>query len=258
MIKVHSLFSGSGGNCTLAESGDTRILIDAGGTAKQIKEGLRALGLSPADISAVFITHEHRDHVAALPVLIKNCNAAIHVAEPCRRKSVTLAEPQVYEATVSHSPEGFTERAGCLTVEALPVPHDSAACVAYILRDDGGDSFALCTDMGYVTNRLAAAVTGVRQIILESNHDEEMLEKGDYPDYLKRRILGREGHLSNRIAAMFAVHLAKSGAEKIMLGHLSENNNTPEVAYNTVHNALLAEGLSPKLTVSSQYEMREL
>ena len=258
MISVYSLFSGSKGNSTLVISGNTRILIDAGNNAKKIKEDLRVLDLTPGNIDAIFITHEHSDHIGALPVLVKSTDAAIHITEPSLAKSRIEEGSPLYEALVVHEPEGYTVEIGNLSVTAVPVPHDSAACMAYVIKDDSGDSFAICTDMGYVTKKLASEVIGVRQAIIEANHSEKMLIEGPYPQPLKKRILGRTGHLSNDTAALFAAYLAGNGAEKIMLGHISEVNNTPECAYETVHNRLIQEGLSPKLTVASQYEIKSL
>lgn len=258
MISVYSLFSGSKGNSTLVISEDTRILIDAGNNAKKIKEALHALDITPGNIDAIFLTHEHSDHISALPVFIKSTDAAVHITEPSLANSRIEENTPLFEALVVHESGGYTAEIGNLAVTAVPVPHDSAACMAYVIRDDSGDSFAICTDMGYVTKKLAAEVVGVRQAIIEANHNEKMLIEGPYPEPLKRRILGRNGHLSNDTAALFASFLAENGTGKIMLGHISEVNNTPECAYETVHNKLIKEGLSPKLTVASQYEIKSL
>ncbi len=238
MITVSTLFSGSSGNCTLMKSESTAILIDCGKNCKAVCEALKGEGMDISDISAIFITHEHRDHISALDVLMRKCPIPIHVTSPsagelCRMRSAA-------ENAVIHRGLLFEEKVGDLTVKSFALPHDSAAHVGYAVHDIDGDKAGLATDMGFPTVDALENLTGCRQVVLEANHDLAMLKRGPYPPFLKERVMGRGGHLSNDDSARLAVRLAMSGTETICLAHLSAENNTPQLALDTV-SASLAE-----------------
>lgn len=240
MITVETLFSGSSGNCTLIRTEKTAVLVDAGKNCKAVTAGLEMLGMSLSDLSAVFVTHEHRDHISALDVMMRRRSIPIHVTslsapELCRGRSAG-------EAAVVHPGLLYEVQVGDLTVRSFPLPHDSAGHVGYMFADAAGDTAGLATDMGYATMDAYNHLRHCRTVVLEANHDLDMLRMGPYPFPLKQRILSRGGHLSNVDCAGLCCGLAGGHTERIILAHLSHENNTPEIAYQTVRTALDREG----------------
>lgn len=223
-ILIGTLCSGSKGNCTLIKCRDSAILIDAGRSTKYIKTALASLGLAPEDISAIFLTHSHSDHVSALKVWSSHYHTPVHASSAVCDDVMNKCG----EVLVSH-PILFEEKIGDITVKSFPTDHDVFGSVGYRIEADGV-SLGLATDLGRVTDSVKAGLCGCRAVVLESNHDVGMLLNGPYPPELKQRILSRFGHLSNESGAEFARFLADNGAEKLMLAHLSEINNTPELA----------------------------
>ncbi len=249
IYRIISLFSGSKGNCTLVRVGDTRILIDAGMSCRAIERALCAVGESLADICAVFITHEHSDHTKALPVLLKKHPVPVHIAESTAKELARSGFPT--DCFAVHPPQ-FEVRVSAntaspvITVRSFYVPHDSRCCVGYRFSSEGENfchTAAIATDMGCVTDEIRASLCGAAEIILESNHDENMLMMGPYPYDLKRRILSDNGHLSNSCASAFLCDLIAVGAKHLLLAHLSPENNTPELAYLTAQASLRRMGL---------------
>ena len=228
MIEAYSLFSGSSGNATLVRSGDTAILIDAGRSRRAIACALGSLGVELPAVSAVFITHEHTDHISALPQLAKHEGMPIHAAG-----GTADAISSGVSGVVRH-PVIYTEAVGSLTVRAFPLPHDSACHVGYTVQDSEGDALLIATDMGHICEDLLTALPGCRGALIEANHDIDMLKTGPYPAHLKARILSPVGHLSNVDCARVAEYACHLGIRHLALGHLSEENNTPRLAYDTV------------------------
>lgn len=240
MITVETLFSGSSGNCTLIRTEKTAVLVDAGKNCKAVLSSLDLLGLSLSDLSAVFVTHEHRDHISALDVMMRRQSIPIHVTslsapELCRGRSAA-------ENAVIHAGLLYEVQVGDLTVRSFPLPHDSAGHVGYVFVSGDGDSAGVATDMGYATMDAYHHLRRCRTVVLEANHDLDMLRTGSYPFPLKQRILSRGGHLSNTDCADLCCGLAACDTEQIILAHLSRENNTPEKAYTTVRSALEANG----------------
>lgn len=238
-VTVDILFSGSSGNCTLIRGRETAILIDAGRSSKVISEKLTALGMSPSEIAAVFVTHEHSDHISALDVFSSVNHVPIHITEKsfrCISKNNRLC------VDAELHPTEFSESVGELTVRSFPVPHDSACNVGYVICDSDGDTVGIVTDMGEVTERAFKELSSCRRAIIEANHDVEMVRRGPYPYILKARILSGGGHLSNEACADLAVRLADAGCRGVALSHLSAENNTPNTALNCVREALDASG----------------
>lgn len=231
-MRVTTFASGSSGNCALLSTGNTHILLDAGISMKRIRLALETLGLTLQDISAVFITHAHNDHIAGLRVLSRRCAFPIYAS----RETATALRIDVPE-TAAHLQELSTQcpiaLGGGLQVAAFSTMHDIPGSLGYVVQD-GETSFGLCTDLGCVTDEVYDALSGVEAAILESNHDVEMLRSGPYPYYLKRRILSERGHLSNEVCGTLAAELFRSGTKKIVLGHLSRENNRPSLALDTV------------------------
>ena len=240
MITVSTLFSGSSGNSTLIRTDSTAVLIDAGRNCKAVCLSLGSLGLSLSDVDAVFVTHEHTDHISALDVMSKKHPAPIHITEPSARE--LCRKCAAAECAVIHRGFFFEVEVGDLTVRSFPLPHDSFAHVGYVITSSDGDSAAVATDMGYPTMEAFNNLGGCRQIVIEANHDVDMLRYGPYPVYLKQRILSNRGHLSNENCADLCSGLAEAGCERFMLAHLSAENNTPELAKKAVA-AIAGEGV---------------
>ena len=231
MIEAYSLFSGSSGNCTLVKSGDTAILLDAGRSRRAVGCALSSVGMDLRDICAVFITHEHTDHVGALTQIAKHEGISAHASGGT---ADALSRLDFVGDTLARHPVIYKESVGNLTVTAFPLPHDSACHVGYVVRDASGDGICIATDMGHVSEALLSALAGCRGALIEANHDIDMLKTGPYPAHLKARILSPVGHLSNVDCARVAEYACHLGIRHLALGHLSEENNTPRLAYDTV------------------------
>ena len=238
-MKVYSLYSGSGGNCLYVEGEGARVLIDAGKSARTLTSSLADIGVCPSAIDGIFITHEHSDHVSALSTLSKKYGIPIHAPAQTAKELCKKGE-HVLGCISSHEPI-FSVSIGDLTVESFRTSHDSVCSVGYRIRSESGDSLGIMTDTGIVTNSAAAALVGCRRVVLEANHDIEMLKNGPYPYYLKERVASRFGHLSNDLSARFAAYLEAEGTEGFLLAHLSAENNTPELALATVGGALRSD-----------------
>ena len=245
MTTVHTLASGSSGNALVLSWDGGHILVDAGISCRRIRQGLRALGLDLPDLDAVCLTHTHSDHISGLQTLLKCTDCPVYASPAAGRdllRRMVLLEDRLREA------EGTFSVKDC-AVTAFPTSHDAPGSRGYRFdTPDGG--FGLLTDSGFVTPEAEAVLPGVSLAVLEANHDVETLKSGPYPYYLKRRILGPSGHLSNEDAAAFAVVLAEAGASEIILAHLSRENNTPAMARRAVETALCAAGLAPLLSVA--------
>ena len=241
MLQIATLASGSSGNCTLVTDGQTHILIDAGISARRITTGLKALGVDPAELSAILITHEHSDHISGLNTLKKQlgfklCATASTARQLCYRMTELESRIHMFEPGA-----GFA--LGSLYIESFPTLHDCACPVGYAVSDGDGVRMALATDLGVVTEAVERGVGGARLVITEANYDLNTLRSGPYPGFLKERILSDHGHLSNEMGGALALYAVTHGAEKIVLGHLSQENNTPRMAYAAVEAALTAGGV---------------
>lgn len=247
---VDILFSGSRGNCTLIRHGSSAVLIDCGKSARAVTKALSELGVSPCDISAVFITHEHSDHVSALEIFCSGAGIPIHIT--ARSAERFPKDSRAYPLMVIHDAE-YSETVGTLTVKSFPLPHDSRCHVGYVISDTDGDVFGIATDMGYVTEQARCALSSCSRVVIEANHDVDMLKSGRYPAELKRRILSKKGHLSNEECGSFVCELAGEGCKCFALAHLSPENNDPEVAYTDVRRALDMSGYTgAKLVVTDR------
>jgi len=245
-MQVTVLASGSKGNATFVALDGVRLLIDAGISATRIKRGLAALGVEAADLDGVLLTHEHRDHIAGLPTLEK----WYHL--PLYSRAATLASLGCRREL---PPECLHPLAGSLTVGGVQVipfstSHDAADPVGY--RICGSECCAVATDLGFVTQDVQAGIEGADTLVLEANHDPEMLRQGSYPWTLKRRILSNRGHLTNADAAWTLVRMQKKPAH-VLLAHLSEENNRPELAVQTVGDILTQQGVALDVRLTSQH-----
>ena len=255
MTTVHTLASGSSGNAAVLSCGDTHLLIDAGISCRRITAALKELGLTPADLTAILITHTHSDHISGLNTLLKKTTCPL-LATPrtCRELSCRV--------------EGIDPRLmgldgpitlGEIDMQPIPTSHDAPGSCGWRLDTESG-SVGFLTDTGYVTDEALDLLPGVDFVILESNHDVESLCSGPYPYYLKQRILGLQGHLCNEDAAQFAVTLAENGASDIVLAHLSRTDSgtvrsAPGHRRPVPHRQ--KEGLMQKMTILCTGKLKE-
>lgn len=243
MLKVYPLFSGSSGNCTYIEfSGQNGILIDAGKSAKQIERLLDVNNINSENIKAIFVTHEHSDHISGLKVFANRYNFKIYASEgtasALRHKEILVHKNPIEIITKKGIDLNFT------LVRPFNISHDCAEGLGYVFEAPNGEKVATCTDLGYISKEVSDAMTGCHTIFIESNHDIGMLENGPYPYYLKRRILSEKGHLSNAACTEFLPKLVEKGTKNIILSHLSSNNNVPELAFQTAVAGLGSHGMS--------------
>ena len=233
-MQMMSIASGSSGNCIYIGSEETHILIDAGIAAKRIESGLNDIGLKLEDIHALFVTHEHSDHIAGLGVLSRRHGIPVYTAretitELKKMKTLGAVPPEVY-----HDVQADEEvQVGDLTVHPFAISHDAARPLAYRVSC-GEKSVGVVTDLGYYSDYIVENMKGMQAVLLESNHDINMLQTGPYPYYLNRRIMGDHGHLSNESAGRLLCEVLHDQMKYIMLGHLSKENNYDELAYETV------------------------
>ena len=225
-MRIHVFASGSSGNCLLLEDREEKLMIDAGISRRRADEALAKLGLGMEQIGGVLITHEHSDHISGLESLCKKSGLAIYAPHTVAAR--LLGAKPALQDSLRVIPVGEPFSLGKLRILAFPTSHDTDECVGY--RVEGEGVYAHATDTGCVTAEMRAALLGADTVLLESNHDEEMLRYGPYPFLLKKRILSARGHLSNAACAAFARELAEGGTRRIILAHLSRENNSPEKA----------------------------
>ena len=233
------LFSSSSGNALYVSGGGAHILVDAGGTGAQMEAALKHINVELAMIDGILITHEHSDHIKSAGVLSRKYDIPVY-ANPATWRAMDAKVGNIAEKNRKLFNQSFYIKD--MLIEPFSIPHDAADPVCYALSH-GGIKLATVTDLGHATKRLLSKIAGANVVLLEANHDEHMLKSGSYPQYLKQRILGTRGHLSNLMAAKAAHELVTMGVKGIMLAHLSEQNNTPEAAYYEVKEYLLKNGI---------------
>ncbi|WP_101912247.1 MBL fold metallo-hydrolase [Megasphaera vaginalis (ex Bordigoni et al. 2020)] len=230
---VGLLASGSSGNCAFIRFGETKILIDAGISYRRITQGLHRFRCTLDDISAVFITHEHSDHIHGLPMVLKHSRLPVYTTLPTWQA--------MGDKTGAYSDRfvRLTKRVtvGSMQIVPFSIPHDAAHPVGYAVYS-GGHKVTVATDLGYVTPDVERAAALADILILEANHDEEMVRTGPYPRALQARILGRSGHLSNYAAAELLAKVPQKDMLKVLLAHRSEKNNTPAATIQTMRTVL--------------------
>jgi phosphoribosyl 1,2-cyclic phosphodiesterase len=247
-MRVCLLASGSKGNSLLVESGRTRLMIDAGLSARELRRRLDVVGVAPESIDALLITHEHTDHVRGLGPLVRQLDLPVYLQTDLAGQLADVGKPQcVHEFAAG---EDFT--INDLTVSPFAITHDSLAPVGFTLSGEHG-KVGVATDLGVVTRLVTESLRGCRVLVLETNHDEEMLRDGPYPWPLKQRVRSAHGHLSNRAGSSLLQELLWKGLESVFLGHLSETNNRPELALTSANQVLDTQNIClPQLIVGQQ------
>lgn len=235
------LASGSRGNCAIIRSSKTRILVDAGISCRETFKRMKAAGDDPRSVSAVLITHEHSDHVSGLAVLARKLNVPIFMTGATHQawaKSIRDSEgerPHLAKLEVFSSGRSF--HIGDIAVTPFTIPHDAADPVGFTFRTEG-IKIGFATDLGYLPPNVSDHLSGCDVLVIESNHDVEMLRGGPYPWSVKQRVMSRVGHLSNEALAEFFTGDYDGGAAYVVLAHLSEQNNHPELARGAAEKAL--------------------
>lgn len=240
MIRFQSFLSSSSGNATYVTDGEYHILIDCGAPGVYIEKCLARLGSENNNISAIFLTHAHTDHIGAAGVLSRKWDIPIYATE----ETFSLGAKQlgtIKKENMQVIAPGEDIVLPSFTVHAFSIPHDINGAVSYTVSD-GESKFGIATDSGYVSEEIIQNLTGCETVIVESNHDVAMLERGPYPYPLKKRILSDTGHLSNVMCGELCVALAQKGTKDFWLGHLSAQNNLPELAYTCVKEVLNQHG----------------
>jgi phosphoribosyl 1,2-cyclic phosphodiesterase len=235
------LASGSKANSALVASSTTRILVDAGLSCRETFKRLRALGECPEQISAILITHEHSDHVAGLQRLAAKLDVPVFLTEPTHREWGRAMRDEEGKIPQLPKPEHFSSgrsfQVGDIAVTPFTIPHDAADPVGFTFRTEGV-KIGFATDLGYVPVSVRDHLRGCDVLVLESNHDLEMLRSGPYPWPVKQRVMSRVGHLSNDALAEFFSSDYDGRAAYVVLAHLSEQNNHPEIARAAAEHAL--------------------
>ena len=248
MLRYCTLASSSSGNSAFLTDGVTKILIDLGISTRAVERELNTIGVDADEIDAILVTHEHGDHVRGLETWRKkHPNVKI-----CATKEIGDA---LFTET-EEIPQGEPFLLGSLVITAFATPHDTAFSVGYRVEADGHVVVSM-TDLGCVSDGIYPYLDGVELLLIEANYDPDRLRCGKYPEPLKRRIASDHGHLSNPDCADCALHAAKCGVKTILLGHLSRENNTPRLAYETVHSKLTQNGLIPGVDVMLSVAPRE-
>ena len=250
-MEFYTLASSSAGNAALVCHNDTHLLIDAGISCRRITQSLAVLDLTLDDLDGILITHEHIDHVRALGTLQKKHAVPLYA-------SFGTAAALDYPAPYLHAfaaDEAFAIKD--LQIRSFRTSHDAKESVGYRIESSDG-SLAVLTDTGFITDDAHDAALGADMLLLESNHDVVKLKNGGYPYYLKQRILSEYGHLSNDAAAEFAIECVRAGTSDILLAHLSDENNSPQLAEYTVGRALQSSGLSVRLAAAPRDTISEV
>jgi phosphoribosyl 1,2-cyclic phosphodiesterase len=244
------LNSGSSGNSTVIKAGKTTILLDSGLSGKETARRLNHIDISPESISGILVSHGHSDHVRGVGVLARRYDIPVYLN---RKTALEI------DTTIGNVPElniiktGSSFELGELTIDTFSISHDSADPMGFVFKGNNSQ-LAHITDLGKVTEAILKKVQDMDAMVIESNHDLDMLINGSYPEYLKKRILGPRGHLSNIAAANTLVDAVGSNTKIAVLAHISEDNNDPKLVYSTVAEILDEEGLSDlELCVASRY-----
>lgn len=247
-VRICLLASGSRGNALYIESAESRILIDAGLSARELTKRLNGIGVRSEDLDALLVTHEHTDHCQGVGPLSRRYDIPVYLHHETRRALPKLGRINKLNEFSSGDVFDFKD----LRITTFPITHDAVAPVGYTVETTAG-KIGVATDLGIATRLVCERLKGCKALVLESNHDEEMLRDGPYPWALKQRIRSNHGHLSNMASAKLLRSLISDGLEAVFLAHLSEENNRPDLAMQSARATLDSQNLcSPLLVVGSQ------
>lgn len=255
MLKFCSLYSGSSGNCLFVSSNNTKILIDCGTSCKKICDGLASINSSIDEIDAILVTHEHSDHVQSLGIVSKKFNIPVY-ANKETWDAMPKQKEKISEENILFFENDKDFHIDDLTIHPFSTPHDAANPCGFNIHN-GKRKISIATDLGHMDDKIFNNLQGSSFILLESNYDPEILKVSKYPFHLKQRIAGPHGHLSNATAGKTISALMKKDLKEVMLGHLSKENNFPELAYQTVAEELMQAGAdisNIKLSVANRNE----
>lgn len=249
-MTVRVLASGSKGNCTYVETKNHKVLIDIGTSSLQIEKKLKEIGVDPKEIDSVFITHAHKDHIAGVNVFYKKYKPEMYLT-----KNIILEGSLKLDKYNNLTDEIVLDD---LKVSVIPTSHDAKDSRGYIFESEK-KSMVYITDTGYIPEKYESILKNKNIYVFESNHDVEMLMNNEhYPHFLKMRILGDEGHLSNKDSALYLSKYIGKNTKKVFLAHLSEHNNTPSLALSTLKDTLNNKNVKfDNISIADQYEMSE-
>lgn len=248
MISFCNLYSGSSGNCTFIATENTKILVDAGVSCNKIVKALNQINVDIDEIDAILITHEHTDHTKGLSVTCKKYFIPIYANEKTWNMLNSLGISNTCKF-VFDTDKDF--EIGDFKIHPFPIPHDAVDPCGFSIFADG-KKITITTDIGHITEGILHQMENSDVLLLEANYDEETLKCGPYPYQLKRRIMSDKGHLSNASASEAISYLSKKNVSNIVLGHLSQENNFPELAYQTVFNEMDLNGHICNLSIASR------
>ena len=258
IVKFCVLASGSSGNAALLATEKTRILVDAGLSMKELGKRMAAIGENPEDLDAILVTHEHSDHIAGLPVLARRLKKddqlkpfyLTHRTGPAIDWDGSIPVLEPFQA-------GAKFQIGDIEVQSFSIPHDAIDPVGFCFEAQGV-RIGIATDLGYIPDSVKYHLRRVHVLLLEANHDLEMLKVGPYPWSVKQRVMSRVGHLSNLVMSDYLMEELDTCTEHVILGHLSEHNNHPEIVRDAASQALFLRGLGPSLSIAQQAQPSEV
>ena len=253
IFKISVLASSSSGNCALVATERTRLLVDAGLSRKETFERLESIGADPHSLSAILITHEHSDHIAGLQVIAKKLRIPVYLS---RLTAPAIAWSEDYAPPLELFAAGSAFTIGDIDVTSFTIPHDAQDPVGFSFRAQGL-KISIATDLGYMPDSVRFHLRGSDVLLLESNHDLEMLKVGPYPWAIKQRIMGRNGHLSNEVACSFIRDDLDTRTSTLILGHLSAQNNHPEIVRLMAAQALDGRSLFTRLVIAEPSQPTE-
>lgn len=250
-MRVCNLSSGSKGNCTYVETDNHKILIDIGTSSLYVEKSLKSIGVDPSDIDIILVTHAHIDHVSGLRVFTKKYNPLVYISDKILKEANLKIENVVSSTDVDVNDD--------IKIKSIRLSHDVTDIKGYLIEDKNS-SMVYITDTGYISEKNFDLIKNKNLYILESNHDvEKLMNNPKYPHHTKIRILSDKGHLSNKESAYYATKLIGDKTKYIILAHLSEQNNTEELAIETLKDALKKNNIDFKnISVARQNEMSEL
>lgn len=254
-LRFAPLFSGSSGNAIYVGTDRTNLLIDAGVSGSRVLDELKTVGVNPSDLDGILVTHEHSDHIKGVGVLARKLRVPIYATEGTwAGMDAKLGKISLNQQAIIQTESPFY--IGDLDITAFPTPHDALEPCGFAFSN-GCARFAIATDIGYAREGWMKYILGADAVLLEANYDPDMLTAGSYPFELKKRILSRKGHLSNDDAGAVAAKMVQSGAKQIILGHLSKENNFPELALRTVELILRQNGIDPESDLDLRVALRD-